>query len=139
MKLMLSRSVVSKETRNLKIEHSVGDPRQRSTWRYTHKHIVPFHANFWIVDTELQVFTYCPAICMYLSLHLIPLALCFLGVISASNSDSSRVTKLSVATWETTIGTDLERNNSLIDFISSHESAYVYCMYTDSVSPYSDH
>jgi hypothetical protein len=74
---------------------------------------------------------------MYLLLHLIPLALCFLSVISASNSDSSRVTKLSVATWETTIGTDLERNNSLINFISSHESAYVYCMYTVSVLSYS--
>jgi len=66
---------------------------------------------------------------MYLLSFHIPLALCFLGVISASNSDVSQVKKLSLATWESTIGTELEHNNSLIKFISSHESAYVYCMY----------
>lgn len=64
---------------------------------------------------------------MYLFLPLIPLALCFLGAVSASGS--SVVTRLSVATWETTIGTELEHNNPLLNFISSHESAYVYCMF----------
>jgi hypothetical protein len=66
---------------------------------------------------------------MFLLSHLIPLATCFLGVASASHSGSSRVTKLAVATWETTIGTDLEHNNSFVNFINNHESAYVYCMY----------
>lgn len=66
---------------------------------------------------------------MYSLPSLIPLALCFLGGISASNSDSSQVTKLSVATWESTPGTDLENNNSFLTFLKTHESAYVYCMY----------
>lgn len=82
-------------------------------------------ANF--ADTEPSSSAYRPAIRMYLLLPLIPLALCFLGVASAS--DSSPITRLSVATWDTTIGTELEHNNPLLNFISSHESAYVYCTY----------
>jgi hypothetical protein len=85
--------------------------------------------NLCVVDTELPTFTYCQAICMYLPLHLVTLALCYLSFISASRSDSPKVIKLSVATWESTIGTELERNNSLLNFISSNVSAYVYCMY----------
>jgi hypothetical protein len=90
-----------------------------------------------VTDTELQVFMYLPAIFMYSPLRLIPLALCFLSITSARNSDSSPVTKLSVATWESTIGTELEHNNSLINFISGHESAYVYCMCIHGISPFS--
>lgn len=66
---------------------------------------------------------------MSLLLPLVIPAICLLGVTSASSVASSQVTKLSVATWGSTIGTELERKNALLNFIESHESAYVYCMY----------